>query len=307
MPRSILVVGATGNQGGAVINNLLQLEADFTILAVTLNAASPLSQKLTQKSSKIKVVQGDLEHPASLFENTRLVESEPVWGVYFVQNPFASNHTLEQELQQAKKFIDECMKHKVSFFVYGSVDRGGERSFNNRTPVPHFASKYDIEYYLAEKAPMANMNYTFLRPTGFMDNYKPGFQSKMFLTCWKIALKDKPLQLIAVSDIGYFAAQAFMDPQRYKGQAISLAVDELTFDQAAKIFEKATGQRIPLTFGFVASIVLFLLKGIVAMFQWMVEEGFGASVQELRESHPGMVDFATYLETESGYVSKGDK
>lgn len=85
MPRSILVVGATGNQGGAVINNLLQLEADFTILAVTRNTASPSAQKLTQKSSKIKVVQGDLNHPASLFENIRLVESKPVWGVYFVQ------------------------------------------------------------------------------------------------------------------------------------------------------------------------------------------------------------------------------
>ncbi|KAF4960903.1 hypothetical protein FSARC_10334 [Fusarium sarcochroum] len=304
MARSILVVGATGNQGGAVIDNLLQLEADFTILAVTRNTESPSAQKLAQRSSKIKVVQGDLDYPVSLFKNTKAIESEPVWGVYFVQNPLASNHTPEQELQQAKTFIDECVNYKVSFFVYGSVDRGGDRSFNNRTPVPHFASKYDVEHYLAEKASLANMDYTFLRPAGFMDNYKPGFQSKMFLTCWKIALKDKPLQLIAVSDIGYFAAQAFMDPQRYKSQAISLAGDELTFDQAAKVFEKTTGQRMPLTFGFIASIVLFLLKGIGAMFQWMVKEGFGADVQELRKSHPGMVDFATYLETQSGYVSK---
>jgi uncharacterized protein YbjT (DUF2867 family) len=207
-------------------------------------------------------------------------------------------------VKQARKFIDECIHHKVRFFVYGSVDRGGDQSFNNRTPVPHFASKYDIEHYLVEKAPLANMDWTFLRPTGFMDNYKPGFQAKIFLTCWKIAIKDKPLQLIAASDIGYFAAQAFMAPERYKGQAISLAGDELTFNQASKIFEKTTGQGIPLTFEIFASLVLFFLKGIGLMFKWMQDEGFNANVQELRSSHPHLVKFETYLETQSGYVSR---
>ncbi|KAJ4264175.1 hypothetical protein NW762_005369 [Fusarium torreyae] len=90
MPRSILVIGSTGNQGGAVIDNLLELEADFTILAVTRNTASPSAQKqkLLQKSSKIKVVQGDLDHPASLFKNTKAWEP----------NPLASNYTPKQEL-----------------------------------------------------------------------------------------------------------------------------------------------------------------------------------------------------------------
>ncbi|KAH7158320.1 hypothetical protein DER46DRAFT_626853 [Fusarium sp. MPI-SDFR-AT-0072] len=279
MAKAILVVGATGNQGGAVINNLLQSEASFPILAVTRDPVSSTAQSLAQKSSEIKLIQGDLDDPVSLFKNIKTIVSEPVWGVYFVQNPLTSNQTPEQEVKQATNFIDECINHKVRFFVYGSVDRGGDRSFNNRTPVPHFA-------------------------TGFMDNYKPGFQAKMFLTCWKIALKNKPLQLIAVSDIGYFAAQAFMAPERYKGQAISLAGDELTFDQASRIFQEKTGQGIPLTFGIVAWLVLFFLKGIGAMFKWMQDEGFGANVQELRSSHPHLVKFETYLETQSGYVSR---
>ncbi|KAL9563710.1 hypothetical protein ACKAV7_012099 [Fusarium commune] len=262
MAKAILVVGATGNQGGAVINNLLQSEASFPILAVTRDPVSSTAQSLAQKSSEIKLIQGDLDDPVSLFKNIKTIVSEPVWGVYFVQNPLTSNQTPEQEVKQATNFIDECINHKVRFFVYGSVDRGGDRSFNNR------------------------------------------FQAKMFLTCWKIALKNKPLQLIAVSDIGYFAAQAFMAPERYKGQAISLAGDELTFDQASRIFQEKTGQGIPLTFGIVAWLVLFFLKGIGAMFKWMQDEGFGANVQELRSSHPHLVKFETYLETQSGYVSR---
>ncbi|CAH0032834.1 unnamed protein product [Clonostachys rhizophaga] len=304
MSREILVIGATGKQGCAVIDNLLQGDGDFTILAVSRNTASPSAQKLAQKSPKIKLVQGDLDNPALLFENTKTLKSNPVWGVYFVQNPITNQQTPEKEVQQAKVFIDECIKNKVSYFVYGSVDRGGDKSFDNRTPVPHFASKYDIEHYLTEKCSSASMDWTFLRPVGFMDNYKPGFQAKIFLTCWKVATGDRPSQLVAVSDIGYFAAQAFMDPQRYKGQAISLAGDELTFDQAARIFKQKTGREIPTTFGFVASIVLFFVSGVGAMFKWMKEEGFGADVTALKKVHPGIMDFGTYLETQSGFVSK---
>ncbi|KAI1129197.1 hypothetical protein F5Y10DRAFT_276899 [Nemania abortiva] len=303
MSRVILVTGATGNQGGAVITNLLQAKADFTILAVTRDATSPSAQRLAKKSPKIKLVQGDLDAPVPLFEKAKATASGPVWGVYFVQNPVASKQTPEQEAQQAKMFVDECIKNEVSLFVYGSVDRGGDRSFDNRTPVPHFASKYDVEHYIVEKAPRGNMDWTFLRPTGFMDNYKPGYQAKIFFTAWKVAVKDKPFQLIAVSDIGYFAAQAFMDPQSYKGRAISLAGDELAFDEAARIFKQKTGQNIPITSGWVTSLMLFLLKGIGAMFKWMREEGFGANIQELKKVHPGLVDFGTYIEAQSGFVS----
>ena len=85
MARAILVVGATGNQGGAVIDNLLQSEASFTILAVTRVPVSSTAQRLAQKSSEIKLIQGDLDDPVALFKNAEDIVSGPVWGVYFVQ------------------------------------------------------------------------------------------------------------------------------------------------------------------------------------------------------------------------------
>jgi uncharacterized protein YbjT (DUF2867 family) len=85
MTRAILVVGATGNQGGAVIDNLLQSEASFTILAVTRDPGSSAAQRLAHKSSEVKLICGDLDDPFALFKNTKAIVSEPVWGVYFVQ------------------------------------------------------------------------------------------------------------------------------------------------------------------------------------------------------------------------------
>lgn len=85
---TILVTGATGKQGGSVINNLLEKSAPFKILAVTRDVNSASSKKLAQKSSSITLIQGNLDDPAAIFEDVALQTSEPVWGVFSVQvNP----------------------------------------------------------------------------------------------------------------------------------------------------------------------------------------------------------------------------
>jgi nucleoside-diphosphate-sugar epimerase len=85
--KSILVTGATGKQGGAVVNALLADDADMEILAVTRNPQSGAAKKLADKSPKIKIVQGDLDDPAEIFRNAHQVSSssEPIWGVFSVQ------------------------------------------------------------------------------------------------------------------------------------------------------------------------------------------------------------------------------
>jgi uncharacterized protein YbjT (DUF2867 family) len=80
-----LICGATGKQGGAVLNNLIKQKANFNILAVTRNATSPSAQRLLQKSSSIKLVQGDLADPAAIFKTARGLTQQPIWGVFSVQ------------------------------------------------------------------------------------------------------------------------------------------------------------------------------------------------------------------------------
>jgi len=53
--------------------------------------------------------------------------------------------------------------------VYSSVERGGdEKSWENPTLIPHFASKHRIELHLREAAE-DKMMWTILRPTAFME------------------------------------------------------------------------------------------------------------------------------------------
>ena len=85
MSRTLLITGATGKQGGSVINNLLIQDADFEILAVTRDAQSNGTQKLLKKSSKIKLVEGNLDHPEDIFRQAQKVTRQPIWGVFSVQ------------------------------------------------------------------------------------------------------------------------------------------------------------------------------------------------------------------------------
>jgi nucleoside-diphosphate-sugar epimerase len=97
MSRALLITGATGKQGGAVVNALLRAKADFEILAVTRNAQSPSAQKLLKKSSQIKLITGNLDDATDIFQKAREASSVPIWGVYSVQvsNIISSTYVLK--------------------------------------------------------------------------------------------------------------------------------------------------------------------------------------------------------------------
>lgn len=85
MSKAVLIFGATGKQGGAVLNQLLKRNANFKILAVTRNAKSASAQKLLQKSKNVQLVEGDAQNPGPIFEGASKISGLPIWGVFSVQ------------------------------------------------------------------------------------------------------------------------------------------------------------------------------------------------------------------------------
>ncbi|KAF1960696.1 NAD(P)-binding protein [Byssothecium circinans] len=297
MSRTLLITGATGNQGGAVIKALQG--TTFEILAVTRNTTSPSAQNLASSSPNIKLVQGDLDNTPALFEAARKATTNPIWGVYSVQAKPTGDVSVEEV--QGKSLIDASITAKVEFFAYSSVDRGGEKSSENPTPVPHWATKHRVEKYLEQKAPAAGMNYTVLRPTCFMENITNDFAGKAMAGSWSAVLKDKPLQLVATKDIGWFGAEAFKRPQEFAGRYISLAGAELTYAEASAIFKLKLGKEMPATYGCLAKGLLLAVKSLGAMFDYLKKGELGANVEELRRMHPELMDFGTWLEKESQF------
>ena len=176
MARNILVTGATGKQGGAVLSALLAsgATADFDIYAVTRNPSSPAATSLATKAG-LKIVQGDLDDPAALFNSVKV----PIWGVFSVQTFMGPGHTVATEQRQGTDLVDAAIAHgQVQQFVYASVDRGGPKSDSDPTNIPHFMNKFHIEKHLEKKAQEVGMGYTILRPVCFMEMLTTGFAGK---------------------------------------------------------------------------------------------------------------------------------
>lgn len=306
--KPIMVTGATGKQGGAVVDALLALnDPTITILAVTRNPESEASQKLMAKSKQIRLIRGDLNNTSLTYENAKFESPNgKIWGVFSVQTMSmgvkVEDTETAEETKQGMGLIDGALANDVKMFVYTSVDRGGaEKSWDNPTSVPHFRTKYLIERYLRSEA-TGRMNWTILRPVIFMDNIENNLPSKIVMTAIKSSIGNKSMPWIATKDIGFFAAQAFADTDKYNGVAISLAGDELTFDQLNEKFKNFTGHDVPTTFSFVGSALNWLSNEMGQMCNWFRDEGyFTPNLPELRSIDPHLLDFDTWLRQDSDW------
>jgi uncharacterized protein YbjT (DUF2867 family) len=244
MLKNILVTGATGKQGGSVVDQLLLLSATLSraisIYALTRNISSSAAKALALKSANIHLVAGDLNDSKAIFSSIK----EPIWGVYSVQ--VGIGQTQASEEKQGKGLIDAAIAHGVTHFVYSSA----ARLPTSKIIIPQFASKEHIEAHLKEKAASSNMTWTVLRPVGFFENLKPGFQGSVFAGILKHYLPaNLKLAFIATDDIGWFAAQSFLNPEEYRSKSIQLAGDKLSFDEVAKIYREKMGRSLPLPLG----------------------------------------------------------
>lgn len=88
--RNVLVVGATGKQGSAVIHHLLAqprsaTTPDWRVWALTRGTSSPAARKLqSDGTGRLELVEGDLEDAArirSVFETVAAADGG-LWGVF---------------------------------------------------------------------------------------------------------------------------------------------------------------------------------------------------------------------------------
>lgn len=296
----VLVVGATGKQGGAVVKALLALPArqpPLRILALTRDKTTARAKALEEAHKGVlELVQGDAATPKPIFE---AIPKGSVNALFSVTTPGKI-----PEEQQAIPLIDTAVEHGVSHIVFSSVERGGdERSWTNPTDVPHFEAKMNIEVHLRDKAAKegGKLTYTILRPVAFLDNLSPGFFGKVMPAMMEATMApDKKLQMVSVHDIGLFAAAALVDPSRWPNKAIGLAGDELTLGEIRETYKKVTGGDLPQTFWLLARGVL-MIKDVGNMFRWFQSEGYAADIAARKREIPTQ-DFETFLR-ESGKFS----
>lgn len=274
--KTILVTGATGQQGSAVVRHLLK--SGWPVRALTRDKTADKAKALAQAG--VEVVEGTLDEIASV---QRALQG--VYGVFGMQPPAMNGYSTELELIHGKRLGDLAAEAGVQHFVYSSAG-GADRN----SPLPHVDSKWQIEQHLRR----LSLPLTVLYPVFFMENLnwnRPQIADGTFA----IALKPETrLQLIASEDIGAFAALAFNNPDTYIGASLEIAGDERNMVEMAAIFSSVLGK--PVTFVEVSLEQLaHFAPDMVEMMREFQLKTNQADINDLRERHPDLMSLEQWL------------
>ena len=265
--KLVLVTGATGNQGGAVVQALLARGQQ--VRALTRNSASPAANRLRQQGVEIAV--GEFTDHDSLVRAARGVDAVYVMSTSFEQG-------VEKETAQGIATTDAAKAAGVGHLVYSSV-----ASADRATGIPHFDSKYRVEKHIVS----SGVPYTILAPVFFMDNLLQPWALPN-LRQGKLAQAmpaTRSLQQIAVADIGGFAAAVFERRDTVFGRRIDIAGDELTGGEAAAILSEVTTREIRYE-GFPPDVLRAQSEDMALMFEWFDTTGYAADINGLRRDFP---------------------
>ncbi|KAI1337576.1 nucleoside-diphosphate-sugar epimerase family protein [Xylariaceae sp. FL0016] len=299
---TILIIGATGQQGSALLSALSELVTKSQspkprLLALTRSVSSPKAQALTSDypNLDIQVVEGNTKDPDPIFK------AHPD-----ITSIFSYTLMPDEEAQMLPLIrLAASPETKVAHLVFSSVDRGGDAaSWDNPTDIPHFASKHHIEHALRDacEGSGGKLAYTVLRPTAFMDNLNPtSFFGRAFAALWWTMPADRPLQLVSVRDIGRFAARALLRPEEYRGRAIGLAGDDLTYLEARATYRRVAGAQLPQAWGLLGYAARWMKAEVGTMFTWFEEVAYGVDVEALRREDPELQSLEMWLRESSRF------
>jgi len=275
--KLVLVTGATGNQGGAVVQALLK--QGQKVRGMTRNASSAAAEQL--RSQGVEVVAGDFTDQDSLVRAASGVDT-----IFTMTTPFEEG--VERETAQGIAITDAAKEAGVDHLVYSSV-----ASADQETGIPHFDSKYEVEKHITS----SGVPYTIIAPVYFMNNLLmpwtlPGLRAGKLAAGMPAA---RTLQQIAVEDIGAFAAAVIERRNTVFGRRFDIAGDDLTGDESAAILSEVTGRDIQYE-SFPPDALRAQSEDMALMYEWFDDTGYVADINGLRHDFPEVEwhDFAAW-------------
>ncbi len=276
--KKIFVTGATGNQGGATLRNLLS--KGFHVKALVRNPLASATKLIAHEN--LEIIKGDLDDPASYCEHLKNID-----GV-FCNLIFSEG--VNKEIRQGFDLIN-CSKEKnVAHFLYSSVI-----GCDLPTGIPHWESKFKIENQI--KA--SGIGYTIIRPASLYENLLIPDVKKRILK-GKLVLptrKNKIQQFISSADVGKVATTVFSNPEKYKGITLTLAAEQMDGEQLAVLFAKVMEKEIK--FQQLPMFITRLVMGskLAKMFRWINNNDalFVKDISALKKEFPEMMSFEEWI------------
>ncbi|UCF37534.1 MAG: NmrA/HSCARG family protein [Acidobacteriota bacterium] len=309
--KVIVVVGATGAQGGGLVRAILaDPAAGFAARALTRNVDSERARQLASMGAE--VTQADLDDPESLRR-----AFEGAYGAFCITN-FWEHFSPEKELAQAEAMAKAAHETGLKHVIWSTLEdtRRWISLDDDRMPtlmghykVPHFDAKGEADDVFRKHA----VPTTFLLTSFYWDNLihlgmgpKKDPEGRVSFT---LPMGGKKLPGIAAKDIGGCAFGIFKAGSQYIGKTLGIAGEHLTGQEMAQALSKTLNREIHFndvspsvyrSFGFPGADDL----GNMFQFKSEFSEVFvgNRNLEESRRLNPQLQTFAEWLKENASRI-----
>ena len=237
MSKILVVFGATGNQGGSVINHVLndpQLSQVYRVRAVTRNPSQPTAHNLQAKG--VEIVQADAEDPQTL--------QRALDGASTVFILTTEGYKKAREIAQGKAIADAAVAAGLEYIIYSTLPNVTEISRGRYRKVDYYDSKAETEQYI-RSLPIKS---AFFAPGCYMQNYhnvmKPQDLGDGTYGIVNFVSPDTLLPLIDITDSGKFVGAILAEPDRFEVEMFAAAEKLYSFDDVASLLSSSLGKTV---------------------------------------------------------------
>ncbi|KXN85498.1 NmrA-like family domain-containing protein 1 [Leucoagaricus sp. SymC.cos] len=231
MLKLIIVTGATGQQGGSVVDFLLkEPNGRFTVRGVTRNPDSPAAKALAARG--VEIVKADL---SSLDETVKAFCE--AWGVYGLTAFYEHGYDAEQLC--GKHIVEAAKTVGIKHIVWSTVEgREGECK----------AISWTSKALIEDRIIASGIPYTFVHIPMYYENFWTSFFAPQYNEekgfHWSVGfLSDIPIFAYSVAEHGAWVVPAFHEPEKYNGKRIKIVVDYISLRDIVTQFSEVTGEK----------------------------------------------------------------
>jgi len=231
MRQTILVIGATGAQGGSVARHLIQ-QGKFKVRILTRNPQSDKAQQLKHLGAEI--AEGDLSDIDSV--NQALTGCYGVFGVTNFWEHFGG------EYQHGKNLVDAVYAAGIKHFVFSTLP-SATLITGGRIPVPHLDIKAELEAYSKK----LNLPATYVHVAFYYENFLSFFPPKRLEdNTWHFGFPqgDTPLAGVSPEDCGGVISEIFNNPRQFTGRTVGIVGDDISCYEYAAIMSEVLEKEI---------------------------------------------------------------
>ncbi|KAH9851437.1 nmrA-family protein [Lenzites betulinus] len=247
--KLILVIGATGAQGIAVIDGLLKPAQDgtpspYAVRALTRNTESQRAKELANRG--VELFEGNTDDLDSVYRAL-----DGVYGAFVNTDSFTLGES--KEVFTGIRIFELAKQIKtVKHYVWSSLDNIIKKGdYNPMYNAEHYAGKGRVSDWMRAQESIVGedtMSWSILTTGPYMDMLKMGMFGPLKVRPDGTHVFASPIgkghvPMITLTDVGFWARHIFDQRAETSGQELEVASDWVGWDALVATFTRVTGKK----------------------------------------------------------------